>query len=153
MKTGTKGVNLITEFEGCKLSAYKCPADVWTIGVGHTGTVLGKKVCKGMKITYAHAIKILKTDLKKFEASVNQFVQVPLTQNQFDALVSLCFNIGGNNLKKSTLLKKLNKKDYAGAAEEFLKWNKADTDGDGDLEVLDGLTRRRKAERVLWLTK
>lgn len=152
MRTGLKGIELIKSFEGCRLEAYKCPAGVWTIGIGHTGTVLGIKVCAGMNITTTHALKILKTDLKKFEAYVNQYVQVPLSQNQFDALVSLTYNIGPANLKRSTLLRKLNQKDYKGAADEFLKWNKADTDGDGDLDVLAGLTRRREAERELFLS-
>lgn len=153
MKTGSRGINLIKEFEGCRLEAYQCPAKVWTIGIGHTGTVLGRKICKGMKITESHAIKILKTDLKKFEAYVNQYVKVSITQNQFDALVSFCFNVGGYSLKNSTLLRKLNASDYQGASAEFLKWNKADTDGDGKLEVLNGLTRRRKAEQALFNLK
>jgi lysozyme len=153
MKVGTKGIKLIEKYEGCKLEAYKCPAGVWTIGIGHTGTVLGKKVKEGMKITYSHAIKILNTDLKKFETYVNQYVQVPVTQNQFDALMSFCFNVGPGNLKKSTLLKKLNKKDYIGASAEFLKWNKGDVDGSGDLVVISGLTKRRQAEQKLFNTK
>ncbi|HHV09247.1 MAG TPA: lysozyme [Clostridiales bacterium] len=153
MRTDTKGIKLIEKFEGCKLKAYKCPAGVWTIGIGHTGTVLGKKVGPGMKITYPHAIRILNTDIKKFETYVNQYVQVPVTQNQFDALVSFCFNVGPGNLKKSTLLKKLNKKDYAGAAAEFPKWNKGDIDGSGTLVAIAGLTRRRKAEQELFNLK
>ncbi len=153
MKTGTKGLQLIEKYEGCRLEAYKCPAGVWTIGVGHTGTVQGKKVKQGMKITYSHAIKILNTDLKKFEAFVNQYVQVKVTQNQFDALVSFCFNVGPGNLKKSTLLKKLNQKDYEGASAEFLKWNKGDVDGNGKLVAISGLTKRRHAEQKLFNTK
>lgn len=151
MKTGINGIELIKKFEGCVLKSYKCPAGVWTIGVGHTGTVLGRKVCEGMKVSETQAIKILRTDLKKFEVSINQYVNDPLTQNQFDALVSLVFNIGAGNFKKSTLLKKLNSKDYFGASKEFAKWNKADVDGDGDLDVLNGLTRRRLEEMALFL--
>ncbi|WP_312069487.1 lysozyme, partial [Acinetobacter sp.] len=80
-------------------------------------------------------------------ASVNNLVKVPLSQNQFDALVSLTYNIGSTAFKNSTLLKKLNAKDYAGAADQFLRWNK------GGGKVLKGLVRRREAERALFLKK
>ena len=140
MKTSNNGINLIKEFEGCKLSAYKCPAGVWTIGYGHT-----KNVKQGMKITNEHATNLLKDDLKTYEGYVNKYVKVKLNQNQFDALVSFTFNCGGGALKSSTLLKKLNKGDYTGAANELLRWNKAGG------KVLAGLTRRRKAEKTLFL--
>ena len=140
MKTSNNGINLIKEFEGCKLTAYKCPAGVWTIGYGHT-----KNVKQGMKITNEHATNLLKDDLKTYEGYVNKYVKVKLNQNQFDALVSFTFNCGGGALKSSTLLKKLNKGDYTGAANELLRWNKAGG------KVLAGLTRRRKAEKTLFL--
>ena len=140
MKTSTVGINLIKEFEGCGLTAYKCPAGVWTIGYGHT-----KDVKQGMKITKEQATNLLTEDLKTYENYVNKYVTVSLNQNQFDALVSFTFNCGGGALKTSALLRKLNKGDYEGAANELLRWNKANG------KVLAGLTRRRKAERELFL--
>lgn len=145
-KTATKGIDLIKEFEGCKLTAYKCPAGVWTIGYGHTGTVDGKAVASGMTISAAKATELLRADLSKFEAAVNTYVTAPITQNMFDALVSFAFNCGAGALKGSTLLKKLNAKDYDGAAAEFPKWNKASG------KVLAGLTRRRRMESILFMT-
>lgn len=157
MKSKTKisasGISFIKRWEGNHLTAYKCPAQIWTIGVGHTGKVGLKSICEGMKITDKQSTALLLKDIKGFEAAVNTYVNVPLTQNQFDALVSFAFNEGSGNLKKSTLLKKLNKGDYLTASFEFLKWDKADTDGDGDLEALRGLANRRKAEQALFLAK
>lgn len=144
-KTATRGVELIKEFEGCRLTAYKCPAGVWTIGYGHTGTVDGKAIASGMTITAAKATELLKKDLAKFEASVNTYVTAPITQNMFDALVSFAYNCGSGALKGSTLLKKLNANDYDGAAEQFPLWNKAGG------KVLKGLVRRRERERQLFL--
>lgn len=144
-KTATKGIELIKEFEGCRLTAYKCPAGVWTIGYGHTGTVDGKLIGNGMTITAAKATELLKKDLAEFEAAVNGCVTVPITQNMFDALVSFSFNVGAGALRRSTLLRKLNAKDYDGAAAEFPLWNKAGG------KVLNGLVRRRERERQLFL--
>ena len=144
-KTATKGIELIKEFEGCRLTAYKCPAGVWTIGYGHTGTVDGKAVASGMTITAKKATELLKQDLAKFEAAVNSYVTAPITQNMFDSLVSFAYNCGSGALKGSTLLKKLNAKDYEGAAAEFPRWNKAGG------KVLAGLVRRRERERQLFL--
>jgi lysozyme len=144
MRTSTTGQRLIAEFEGCKLTAYKCPAGIWTIGIGHT-TAAGKPVVKsGMRITQAEADEILARDLVRFEDAVGRLVRVPVTQNQFDALVSFAFNLGEGNLATSTLLKKLNAGDYAGAADQFARWNKAKG------KVLAGLTRRRAAEADLF---
>lgn len=148
MNIGSKGIDLVTEFEGLYLKAYKCPAGVWTIGYGHTGKVGGKQICSGMVITKEKAISLLKNDMANSESYVKKYVKVPLNQNQFDALVSFQFNTGA--LGNSTLLKKLNKKDYSGAADQFLVWNKAHVNG--KLTVLNGLTRRRQAERKLFLT-
>lgn len=145
-KTATKGIELIKEFEGCRLTAYKCPAGVWTIGYGHTGMVDGKAIASGMTITAAKATELLRKDLATFEAAVNSYVTAPITQNMFDALVSFAFNCGAGALKGSTLLKKLNAKDYNGAAAEFARWNKAGG------KVLAGLTRRRRMESILFLT-
>lgn len=152
LKISSNGITLIKRFEGNRLKSYKCPAGVWTIGVGHTGKVGLKKICAGMKITDNQSTALLKGDLKTFENAVNTYVTVRLSQCQFDALVSFAFNVGAGNLKSSTLLRKLNEGYYLGAAEQLLKWNKADTDGDGDLDVLPGLTRRREAEKKLFLS-
>lgn len=141
LKTGKKGLELIKEFEGCRLTAYKCPANVWTIGYGHT-----KGVKQGQKITQSEAEELLKNDLKTYESYVNKYVKVSLNQNQFDALVSFTYNCGGGSLKNSLLLTKLNKGDYSGAANEFPRWNKAGG------RVLAGLIRRRKAEKDLFLS-
>lgn len=142
MKTSKNGIELIKKYEGCRLTAYKCPSNVWTIGYGHT-----KGVKKGMKITKAQAESYLKSDLITYEDTVNKYVKVSINQNQFDALVSFSFNCGMGALKTSALLKKLNKKDYSGAANEFLRWNKSNG------KVLNGLTKRRKAERNLFNKK
>lgn len=140
LKTGPKGIALIKEFESVQLKAYKCPAGVWTIGVGHTGP----DVTPGMVITEGQADEILNGDLRKFERAVNNAVKVPLTQTQFDALVSFTFNVGEGNLKSSTLLKLLNEGKYQEVPAQLMRWNKA-----GGKE-LAGLTRRRKAEGDLW---
>ena len=128
-------------------SAYLCPAKVWTIGIGTTVYPNGLKVKKGDKCTQEQALEYLQHDLKSFEKTVNDSVKVPLSQNQFDALVSLAYNIGSAAFKNSTLLKKLNAKDFTGAADQFLRWNK------GGGKVLKGLVRRRDAERALFLKK
>ncbi|MEI7474681.1 MAG: lysozyme [bacterium] len=141
MKTSTNGINLIKHFEGCRLTSYKCPAGVWTIGTGHTGGIK-----QGQTITQTQADELLANDLKVFENAVNSLVKVPINQAQFDSLVSFTFNCGPDALKGSTLLKLLNAKNYIEAGQEFKKWNKA-----GKTELL-GLTKRRKAEEVLFLT-
>lgn len=142
MRTSNIGINLIREFENCKLVAYLCPAGVWTIGVGHTGS----DVVEGLKITQSQADDLLRQDLARFEAGVDGSVSVELTQNMFDALVSLAFNIGLGAFQKSTLLKKLNAGDYLGASDQFLVWNKAGG------AISKGLQRRRTAERKLFTT-
>lgn len=144
--TGTinsKGLALVKEFEGLRLKAYRDPDGRWTIGYGHTGSEVGS----GDVITAKQAEALLSKDLNKFETVVHSAVKVKLNSNQFSALVSFTYNEGPGNLKSSTLLKKLNQRDYQGAANEFLRWNK----GDGG-RVLPGLTRRRAAERKLFLT-
>lgn len=141
------GLKLIAQFEGCYLQAYLCPANVWTIGIGTTIYPNGVKVKKGDKCTLEQAHEYLAHDMIEFEKTVNDSVKVPLSQNQFDALVSLTYNIGSAAFKNSTLLKKLNAKDFTGAADQFLVWNK------GGGKVLKGLVRRREAERALFLKK
>ena len=147
MKTSSNGTALIREFEGFMAGAYLCPAKVWTIGIGTTVYPNGTKVKKGDKCTQEQALEYLQHDLKSFEKTVNESVKVLLSQNQFDALVSLAYNIGSGAFKNSTLLKKLNANDYAGAADQLPRWNR------GDGKVLKGLIRRRDAERSLFLKK
>jgi len=145
MQISNNGLNLIKQFEGCELTAYKCPAGVWTIGYGWTGTVNGKPVGAGMSINQVMADDLLTKGVVPYENGVNRLVTAPLTQNQFDALVDFAYNLGVGALEKSTLLKKLNAGDYRGAADEFPKWNKAGG------KVLPGLVKRREAERALFL--
>jgi lysozyme len=139
MHTSQKGLDLIKSFEGLRLSAYKCPADVWTIGYGTTAGVK-----PGQNITKERAEELLREDVKRFEQQVMRLVKVPLTQGQFDALTSFVYNLGAGNLSNSTLLRLLNAGDYAGAAAQFDRWNKAGG------KVLAGLVRRRAAERALF---
>lgn len=139
MRISQRGIDLIKSFEGLYLEAYKCPAGVWTIGWGTT-----KGVTPGMKITKEKAEELLRADLVKFEAAVEKNVKVTINQNMFDSLVSFTYNLGEGNLKSSTLLKKLNSEDYYGASQEFQRWNKAGG------KVLNGLIRRREAERDLF---
>lgn len=142
MKISQKGINLIKMFEGLSLKAYKDSVGIVTIGYGSTGP----HVSMGQTITEAQAKSLLKSDLSRFEKGVSELVTVPLNQNQFDALVSFSFNLGVGNLKSSTLLRKLNSLDYSGASKEFERWNKAGG------KVFAGLTRRRIAERDLFLS-
>lgn len=140
MKISENGLNLIKDFEGLKLKAYKDAVGVWTWGYGSTGP----HVTPNKTGTKEEAEDLLKEDVSRFEKGVNDLIKVPLTQNQFDSLVSFSFNLGLANLKSSTLLKKLNASDYSGAANEFLRWNRA-----GGV-VLKGLTRRRQAEKDMF---
>ncbi len=139
MEISQEGLSLIKKFEGCKLESYKCAAGVWTIGYGSTNDVK-----EGMEISQERADMLLLEDVEVFEESVNKLVEVPLEQNQFDALVSWTFNLGSTNLKNSTLLKVLNDKDYDGVPAQIKRWNKAGG------KVLQGLIRRREAEALLF---
>jgi lysozyme len=136
------GKDLIKEFEGLRLKAYKDIVGVLTIGYGHTG----KDVTEGLEIDLKRANDLLDKDLEKFCKGVEDLVKVSITDNQFAALVCFAYNIGLNALSGSTLLRKLNEGDTKAAAEQFLRWNRA-----GGKEV-SGLTRRRQAERKLFLT-
>ncbi|ULH10794.1 lysozyme [Serratia marcescens] len=146
MKTSTNGMNLIKKFEGCRLTAYQDSIGVWTIGYGWTQPINGKPVTQGMTITQQQADELLQQGVVQYEQGITKAVTVEINQNQFDALVSFSYNLGINALNSSTLLKKLNGSDYNGAANEFLRWNKAGG------KVLPGLTRRREAERKLFLS-
>ncbi len=134
------GINLIKEFEGYREQAYLCAGEKWTIGYGHTDGVK-----KGDKITPEKAIEYLKSDLRTAETAVQNYVKVPLTQTQYDVLVSFTYNVGAGAFKRSTLLKKLNLGDYKGASKEFERWIKANG------KVLGGLIKRRTIEKDLFL--
>ena len=149
MKISKVGIDLIKEFEGCYLTAYKCPAGIWTIGIGHTGLVDGKAICKGMTITQQKAEELLSEYLeKRYEPAVRK-LGVELNQNQYDALVSFCYNLGPG-IFTGNLLSAIKAKNWTSVAEQMLLYNKARVDG--TLTVLNGLTRRREAERKLFLT-
>lgn len=134
------GLALLKAFEGCELKAYQCQAGVWTIGYGAT-----RGVQPGLEITEEKATQWLRRDVRFAELAVEDLCStVPLEQHQFDALVSLVFNIGRSAFAGSTMLVCLRKRDYAGAGEQFLRWTKA-----GGKESA-GLKRRREAERALF---
>ena len=144
------GIKLIKQFEGLhkvqpdgSISAYRCAAGVWTIGWGST-----KGVRSGQKITVEEAEEKLRDDLKTAESAVKQHVSVPLSQGQYDALVSFIFNLGAGSFRSSTLLKRLNCGLYDDVPEQLMRWNKARVDG--KLTVLRGLTRRRAAEAAIF---
>lgn len=144
MKTSDAGIALIKRYEGLRLEAYLCPAGVWTIGYGHTSAA-GKPVVKaGMTITPEEADDILRRDLGGYEQGVLSLVEVEISQNQFDALVSFAYNVGVGALAKSTLLKRVNAQRFDEVPAEFMKWTKA-----GGRE-LKGLVRRRRDEAKLW---
>lgn len=142
MAVSARGVELVAKYEGCRLEAYKCPAGVWTIGYGHTAGVK-----PGDKLPSQEAAReLLREDLKKYGASVNNCVKkglisFPLKQCQFDALTSFCYNCGAGNLQKLVA-----GRGAAAIADKLLAYNKAGG------KVLAGLTRRREEERALFLS-
>lgn len=143
MLISRNGIELIKRFEGCKLTAYKCPAGVLTIGYGHTGD----DVTEGLTISQEDANDLLFDDVLCFENGVNNLVEgLDLSQGMFDALVCFAFNVGLGALKQSTLLKLLKDGKALEASNEFGKWNKSGG------KVLDGLTKRRAAEADLFLS-
>lgn len=144
-KIGKAGLELIKSFEGLKLTAYLDIVGVPTIGYGCTKGVTKEDVLKKRTITEQEALNMMIHELATFEDGVNKCVTIAINQNQFDALVSFAYNLGLGSLQKSTLLKMLNSGDITNTAEQFLRWNKA-----GGKEV-SGLTRRRQAERSLFL--
>lgn len=141
MKTSAAGLYAIRQREGCVLHAYQDSVGVWTIGVGHTGRMSAPLVCPGMAITTIQADQFLSTDLGPTEAAVHEYVTVSLTQNEFDALVSLIFNIGINGFIGSSVRRQLNLRNYRVAADDFLMWDRP--------AILLG---RRRAERLQFLT-
>jgi lysozyme len=145
MKTSQVGIDLIKSFEGCKLTAYKCSAGVNTIGFGNTYYKNGNKVKIGDKITQDEANKLFLDLLPKYEKTVLDAIKVPLTQNQFDALVSFCWNCGSSK----TLFKMVNEKF---SEMNIVNWLCTHYIMGGG-KVLNGLVRRRKAEATLFIKK
>lgn len=146
MKISNKGLELIKEFEGFSANAYLCPAKIPTIGYGNTFWEDGRKVRIGEQISKSKALELLEFVANKdFADKIFPFIEVSISQNQFDAMVSLAYNIGVGAFSNSTLLKRVNAKDFLGAANEFLKWDKS-----GGKPLL-GLTRRRQREKELFL--
>lgn len=139
-KINAAGLALVKQFEGLRLKAYLCPANVWTVGYGSTTNVK-----QGMVITEAEAEALLRDDLERFEAGVDRLAG-EATDNQFSAMVSLAFNIGLGAFERSTVLKRHKLGNHMGAANAFLLWNR------GGGKILKGLVRRREAERALYLT-
>ena len=141
MRINQAGIDLIKQFEGLSLVSYQDSVGVWTIGIGH----VGPDAYEGRHITQEQADDLLRHDLEHAETAIDSLVLVPLTDNQFAALVSFTFNLGAGALRGSTLLRLLNDGDYNEAASQLLHWNHAGG------HVLAGLTRRRQAERELFL--
>lgn len=144
MKTSASGREFIKGFESLRLKAYPDPGTggkPWTIGWGHT-----KGVKQGDRITQEQAEQFLSDDLAVFELTVNSAIKRPMTQNQFNAMVSLAFNIGGPNFAQSTLVKNFNTGDVQGAADQFPRWKFSDG------KVMPGLVKRRAAEREVFLS-
>jgi lysozyme len=158
MKVSQKCIQQIKLDEGVRNRAYQCPALLWTIGVGHVIDPQHAKVpladrkqlpipAGWDRVLSADEIdEILRKDLARFESGVLRLIKVPMTQGQFDALVSFSFNVGLGNLQNSTLRMKLNRGDYEGAAEQFLVWTKAGG------RVLPGLVKRRTHEKEMYLS-
>ena len=144
MHTGQKGIELIKQFEGCKLKAYQCPAGIWTIGFGNTFYEDGRKVKQGDEIQQSMADELLRNLLPKFEAIVKAKIKVLLTQNQFDALVSHTYNTGGSE----TLFHFVNNKGHASDIRNWLEKKYTTANG----KELPGLVKRRKAEADLYFS-
>ncbi len=145
MRTSQNGIDLIKRFEGLELEAYQDIAGIWTIGYGHIETAK-----PGMRITEQEAEALLQRDLKPREQAVGRLVNVDMNQNEFDALVSFVYNVGIDAFRRSTARRRLNSGDRIGAADALTWWNKATVGG--VLREVTGLTRRRAAERALFLT-
>ena len=147
MKVNKAGIDLIKEFEGLRLEAYKCPAGVWTIGYGTTASAgVGIKPEAGMAITEAEAEWYLEQAVAKFAAGVEAVITAPVDENEFAAMVSLAYNIGMTGYRKSSCLRHFNSGEKAKAAAAIKLWNKAGG------KVLAGLVRRREAEVALFWT-
>jgi len=158
MKVSDKAIEVIKHHEGVRQKPYRCPAKLWTIGVGHVMYPEQGKLKLENRDEFSLTDQdnrvwtkeeidaILKSDLERFERGVGQYITAPLTQGMFDALVSFSFNVGLGTLQRSTLRQKVNRGDKEGAAEEFLKYCMAGG------KVLKGLQNRRIDERALFLS-
>ena len=156
MKVSAKAIKMIMHHEGVRQKPYRCPAKLWTIGVGHVLYPEQGKLKIDERDGFALKIEdfrtfpmeevdaILRADLDRFERGVEKFCPVPLTQGQFDALVSFSFNVGLGTLQRSTLRQKINRQDFEGASSEFLKYIMAGG------KILKGLQNRRNDERALF---
>jgi len=140
MNISDKGIEHLKRWEGLRLTAYKDIAGICTIGYGHTGTAY-----EGRTITEGEAEQLLRGDLDWAEKAVNDDVLVPLSQNQFDALVSFVYNVGAGAFRRSTLLRRLNEGDYDEVPPQLMRWTRAGG------KVSRGLYNRRKAEADLWI--
>jgi len=153
MQLSNHGYAIIKNFEGLRLSAYRDVAGVWTIGYGSTRYHDGKQVKPGDQLANElQADALFRNTLGLYEDAGNEAVKVPMTQNQFDALVSFTYNEGTGALKGSTLLAKLNEKNYAEAAAHFLAWDKITDPKTGEKITCDTLVQRRQEESRLFLT-
>ena len=139
MQISEEGIQLIKNFEGCRTEAYQDSVGVWTIGYGHT-----KGVFEGMIISKDDADEMLLEELEEYEEYVEEYVEVPLSQNEFDALVCWTYSLGPTNLRNSPLLIVLSQSKFDEVPEQIKRWNKAGG------EVLNGLVRRREAEALLF---
>ena len=139
MNISEEGLALLKKFEGCELKAYQDSVGVWTIGYGHT-----KEVKEGDQINKDEAEHLLAEEMPEYEGYINDMVEVPLNQCQFDALVCWVYNLGPTNFRSSTLLTVLNQERYNDVPREIKRWNKAGG------EILKGLVRRREAEALLF---
>lgn len=148
MKISENGIKFIANWEGKRNSAYKDAVGLWTIGIGH---LIKKGEAFPKVMTDQQVYDLFRKDVAGFENAVNNAVKVQITQNQFDALVSLAFNIGIGAFAGSSVVRNLNAKNYTEAANSFLKWNKGTVNG--KLVEILGLTNRRKAERDLFNKK
>jgi len=145
MRASQRCIDLIHNFEGFRESPYLCPAGVPTIGYGSTRYADGTPVKLGDNaITRAKADEIMRETLREYEEAVSRYVTVEINQNMADALIDFCYNAGAQNLRKSTLLRRLNEGDYDAAVSEFDRWVYADG------RILPGLVRRRMAEKILF---
>lgn len=145
MQINEEGLALIKQAEGLRLTAYKDPVGILTIGYGHTSAAGAPEVKPGMKISQELAETILKTDLQKYEKAVDDAITVDLAENQFSACVSLCYNIGPGAFAKSSVARFINQGRMADAADAFLLWNRAGG------KILPGLVKRRAAEAALFV--
>lgn len=158
MKVSAKAIEMIKHHEGVRQKAYRCPAKLWTIGVGHVlypeqGKLkLDNRMSVNLRpeddrvFSMEEVDEILRSDLNRFERGVVQYCPVPLTQGNFDSLVSFAFNVGLGTLQRSTLRQKLLRGDKEGAAEELLKYCMAGG------KILKGLQKRRMDEKALFLS-